>query len=231
MNISLNIIQLLLVIVFLTGGIFLFSYLRKKFNKIFDIALIDIIAVAFVVSIWLLATGKITSFKLASLEIEAAKENAIEEIRKEVEKQREISGLWTKVQTDEDDESVLTYLAELQAKEPTNWMVYDYRASIYYINALNRSGDEYKKKREEELLMAKADYAKSYELHKGISIVCLANICAELNDENGCRKWLEQGVKDNTLPLYEEATRRSRSIDKYYNKEWFKKIKWKGEEK
>lgn len=226
-----SIVQFIVIAICLLIGIFLFSFLRKKYQSKVEIAIIDVIAIAFIVSICLLLTGKITSFKVASLEIEAAKENALEAIKKEVEKQREISSLWVKVITDQDISAVLDYLDELEKREPEYWLVYDYRGSIYYAKAqtVERFDENRDKKVKDLLLRAKEAYAKSYSLHKGVSVTEIIKICAELDEEDETKKWIETGITDKTLE-YSDLFKIS-EIYKYNSKEWFKGLIEKAKQK
>ena len=151
--------------------------------------------------------------------------NEIEKLKQQLLEQREILNLWINIEEDESIESTIMYFNELESKEPNDWRIYEGRAFAYYQKAEYIAENIDKKK--ELLLKAKSDYEKSYERHKGKSIIHLADICAELNDEEGCRKWLEQGMTDNSLPSLKETTVFSYNIKKYSDRDWFKKINWK----
>jgi hypothetical protein len=150
--------------------------------------------------------------------------NEIEKLKRQLLEQIAVHNLWLNFYGEENDDLSIMFLNELESKEPNNWLVYDFRAETYRRKARR---EEDLKKKEELLLKAENDYEKSYKHHRGMSIIHLADICAELNDEEGCRKWLERGMTDNSLPSLKDAERFGFNIkNKYSNREWFKNIKW-----
>lgn len=151
--------------------------------------------------------------------------NEVDKLKQQLLEQKKIINLWIPAQEDESIESRRIYYNELESLTPNDWIVYDDRALDYHIEAKREESPEKKK---ELLLKAKSDYEKSYERHKGKSIIHLADICAELDDEEGCQKWLERGVIDNSLPSLKESAGYDYNIkNKYSNRDWFKKINWK----
>jgi hypothetical protein len=151
--------------------------------------------------------------------------NEIERLKQQLLEQGEIHNLWLSFQAEENEESARIILNKLESKDPNNWAVYDYRAESYRLEA---EREENLEKKKELFLKAKSEYEKSYERHKGKSIIYLADICAELDDEEGCRNWLERGMTDNSLLSLKDAASSIRNINsKYSNRDWFKKINWK----
>jgi cytochrome c-type biogenesis protein CcmH/NrfG len=78
------------------------------------------------------------------------------------------------------------------------------------------------------LLEAKKKYLKAEQIGKGKGVYNLACIAAIEGDEVECRKWLKIGEEAGTLMTREYAMK-DEDLKAYWDKDWFKAIKWKWE--
>ena len=167
------------------------------------------------------------------IQIEKKSQEEIEKLKQQILEQREITNLWIQVISDDSFENKLKYLGRLEKLEPYNWLIYDYEGSIYKFFAEKRTniGAEDIIYIKGNLLKAKESFEKAYSLFKGSSILQIVNICAKLDQEEECVKWLKRGIDDSTLPKYQDADDSGSEVFKYKygaKKEWFRDIeeKW-----
>jgi hypothetical protein len=160
----------------------------------------------------------------AIIQIEKKSQEEIEKLKKQVLEQKEVFNFWIKVITDQDENAVLTYLEILEEKEPDNWLVYDYKGSIYYgLSDKIERDDEKRSEKEKNLLLKSKDcFIKSYSLHKGICVKDIIKICAKLDDEEGCKKWIKTGLDDNVISYKDIFSNSVSEIYRYASKDWFK---------
>jgi tetratricopeptide (TPR) repeat protein len=227
MGILLNLVYILVIGISLTIGIFLFSYLRKRCVKKLKIELIDVIAVAFIVSIWFFVTGKITSLELASLKIESIKENAIEEIRKEIEKQREISMLWSKgtaAYSSRNYEYAIGVFEEILKYEPDNIDALEYCGHSLLEYAYRTCSES---KKPEVLLEANRIWMRLIKINEFKYASELACVFCLQDNEEQCKFWLQKADKAKTL--LPKTSHLYNMLLEYSQKDWFKSLTWKEE--
>lgn len=78
------------------------------------------------------------------------------------------------------------------------------------------------------LNLAEEKCLKAEVLKKGEGAYNLACVYALRKDKDNCRKWLNVGHENGTLPTREHAVKDS-DLDSVRDEEWFKAIKWEGE--
>lgn len=156
--------------------------------------------------------------------INTAKDRAIEEIRQEVSKQKEVLALWVKVLDGlvrRDPELVLEDIGELAKRESENYFVFQMWGNVLFSYAEREGGE----KEKELIKKAEEKYLKTESLKKGACAYSLSCIRAFYADEKECKQWLEIGEEAGELPTLERAMR-DKYLKRVRDKKWFKEIEW-----
>lgn len=105
--------------------------------------------------------------------------------------------------------------------EPDNYNAFNNRGVAFYEKSKMKEGKE----RIELLNRAIEQLLKAESIKRGSGAYNLARVYAFQNNEEECRKWLELGGREGTLPQNKYADNNP-YFDSMREKEWFKEIRW-----
>lgn len=215
----------LILLVLIVLSILLVAWFRKRYSGHLSVELIDLLIVGFIFALFLLLSGRISSFQVADvkMEIQTTKDEAIDEIKK----QQEIAMLWVQVLQDnllvDSHKAVIEHLQQIILKEKS-WQAYSFLGCAY--ESWAKKYDDAKEKKDGLLLKALDAYTTATELGNMAAALNVANICAYFNQEEKCKEWIQKAQNANKLPAYNDVFVLE-YLMKYENKPWFKELKWK----
>lgn len=147
--------------------------------------------------------------------------------QEEAGKQRKLSELWAKEEKAYEKgryEESGNYCHEIITIKPDEYWAWN----NWGLSFLDLSKKKEGKEKEKFLQEAREKLLRAEQIKKGTGAYNLACIAAEENNEEECKEWLKTGEEAGTLQTREFAMKDD-DLKAYWDKDWFKAIKWKGE--
>jgi len=156
----------------------------------------------------------------------AEKEKQLVGISKTLDEQKTTVGLYIKLLDTSrigDAEGALKYTHSLLSMGVEDWLVYDYQGNAAKVIAKKYAANSEKRKAYmEEALEA---YKKAANLNGNESAANVAEVYAELDQEEECKAWLITAQQSGYMP--ERTAINGSALTKYSKKPWFQTMEWK----